>query len=208
MTVRLDHRIREELQQAADSIQPDVERNLGAVEARARRGNGMSASILVVAAVSLLVVVSIRLGAAPHEGPGPGGSVLPSPIASSAAPSMSSSPSYPQVAGTYVVTLDPSDAAVARDGVAGLWTLRLQADGVALLSAPQAFQPGASGLSGITYGLVGDRLRTDLFYNDFCHSIGTYTWSLAQGGLRLTPVDETCSIRRTLLSTAPWSVAP
>lgn len=206
--VPLDRRIRDELQRAAETIHPDVERNLGAVEARVRRGEGVSISLLLVAAVVVLIVVSTRLGGGPSDSAGPGASPAPS---STPASSTSSSPlavSYLQIAGTYVVTLDPSDAAVARDGVAGLWTLRLQPDGVALLSAPQTFQPGASSLSGITYALAGDRFRTDLFYNDFCSSIGTYAWSLAQGSLRLTPVDETCPIRRTLLSTASWDVAP
>lgn len=206
--VPLDRRIRDELQRAAETIHPDVERNLGAVEARVRRGGGVSISLLLVAAVVVLIVVSTRLGGGPSDSAGPGASPAPS---STPASSTSSSPlavSYLQIAGTYVVTLDPSDAAVARDGVAGLWTLRLQPDGVALLSAPQTFQPGASSLSGITYALAGDRFRTDLFYNDFCSSIGTYAWSLAQGSLRLTPVDETCPIRRTLLSTASWDVAP
>lgn len=204
----LDRRIREELQRAADSMQPDVERNLGAVEARARRGRGVSASLLLVAAVVVLVVVSIRMGTSSSDGAEPGGSAAPSPTAIPSEPSSSAAAaSYPQVAGTYVVTLDPSDAAVARDGLAGQWTMRLQPDGVALLSAPSSFQPGASGLSGITYALTGDRFRTDLFYNDFCSSIGTYTWSLAQGRLQLTPVDESCAIRRTLLSTAPWDPA-
>jgi hypothetical protein len=208
MTVPLDRRIREELQHAADSIQPDVERNLGAVEARVHRGGSVSTSLLLVAAVVVLVVISIRMGGVPNDGTGPGGSAVPSSTPASSTSSSSLPVSYPQIAGTYVVALDPSDAAVKRDGLAGRWTLRLQPDGVALLSAPETFQPGASSLSGITYALAGDRFRTDLFYNDFCSSIGTYAWSLAQGSLRLTPVDETCPIRRTLLSTASWDVAP
>jgi hypothetical protein len=206
--VPLDRRIRDELQRAAETIHPDVERNLGAVEARVRRGRGVSKSILLVAAVVVLIIVSTRMGGRPSESAGPGASSAPSSTPAASTSPSSLPVSYPQIAGTYVVALDPSDAAVKRDGVAGQWTLRLQPDGVALLSAPATFQPGSSGLSGITFALAGDRFRTDLFYNDYCTSIGTYAWSLAQGSLRLTPVDETCPIRRALLSTASWDVAP
>ena len=201
----LEGRIREELGRAAETIETNVERNLGAVEARAHRRDGVSASLLAVAAVVIVLAIAIRLGGGTNQGTA--GSAAPSPALAAATPSPTGSLSpaiYPQIAGTYKVTLDTSNAAVVRDGLAGQWTLRLQPDGVALLSAPQAFQPGASSLTGITYALTGDRFRTDLFYNDFCSSIGTYAWSLANGRLAFTPVDETCPVRRTLLSTVPW----
>ena len=205
----LERRIQEELRRAAETIEPSVERNLGAVEARAHRKGGLSASLLLVAAVVVLAAVTIRLVGS--SGLGIGGPAGPSPTPAPATPSPvpSSTPAtYPQIAGTYVVTLDATNAAVARDGLAGQWTLRLQPDGVALLSAPQAFQPGASSMSGVTYALEGDRFRTDLFYNDFCNSIGTYAWALGNGRLTFSPVTETCSVRRTLLSTLPWEMAP
>jgi len=204
----LERRIQDELRRAAETIEPSVERNLGAVEARAHRKDGLSASLLLAAAVVILAVTVRLVVDSSH---GIGGSASPSPTPASATPSPARSPtpaSYPQIAGTYIMTLDPSNAAVKRDGLSGQWTLRLQPDGVALLSAPQAFQPGASSMSGITYALAADRFRTDLFYNDFCSSIGTYAWALGNGRLVFTPVDETCSVRRTLLSTSPWQLAP
>jgi len=209
----LERRIRDELRSTGDAIEPNVERSLGAVEARARRGNGFSPSLLLVAAVVVVVVVTLRLNSGLGPNPGPGASAVPGPTASASAPTPVPTPSptaasYPEIAGTYVATLDAANAAVARDGVGGQWTLRLQPDGVALLSAPDTFQPGVGGLTGITFALTGDRLRTDLFYNDFCNSIGTYTWALAGGRLTLTPVEETCSVRRSLLSTSAWAAAP
>lgn len=202
----LEGRIREELRRAAEAIEPSVERNLGAVEARARRRDAFSAPLLLVAAVVVVLVVAIRLDGGSNQGIG--GPVGPSPTPPASATPSPTPASYPQIAGTYILKLDASNAAVGRDGLAGQWTLRLQPDGVALLSAPQAFQPGASSLSGITYALAGDRFRTDLFYNDFCSSIGTYTWALGNDRLTFSPVDETCSVRRTLLSTLPWEIAP
>lgn len=202
----LERRIRDELRQAAERIEPNVERNLGVVETRSRRGRGSPVSLLLAAAIVLAVAVTIRLNGAPGPIGASAGPSEPSPSPSAIA---SRTPaSYPEIAGTYVVTLDASVATVARDGLAGEWTLRLQPDGVALLSAPAGFQPGAGSLTGITFSLSGDRFRTDLFYNDFCSSIGTYAWSHAQGPLTFTPVDETCAVRRTLLSAMPWEAAP
>jgi hypothetical protein len=74
--------------------------------------------------------------------------------------------------------------------------MRLGPDGVGFLSPPALFVPDASGLSGVASSLVGDRLRTSLFYNDYYNSMGTYAWSRAGDQLTFTPVDETCSIRQ------------
>ena len=204
-----DRRIRDELRRAADAIEPDVDRNLGAVEARARRRDSVSPGLLLGAAVVLVVVSFARFGDREPPNAGGGGPSHPAgTIAPSSSPGPSTPASYLQIAGTYLVTLDGSNAAVNRDGVAGAWTLRLRPDGVALVSSPPSFQPGATSLSGVSFSLVGDRFRTNLFYNDYCDSIGTYAWTLAQGRLTLTPVDETCPIRRTLLGTLSWVEAP
>jgi hypothetical protein len=106
------------------------------------------------------------------------------------------------------VTLDNADTAVKRDGVSGTWTMRLDPDGVVSLSPPPSWIPGAGGLSGIAFSLVSDRFRTNLFYSDFCNSVGTYAWSRVGTKLTFTQVDDTCSIRRTLLSTKPWVMSP
>ena len=103
-----------------------------------------------------------------------------------------------------MATLDAADAAVKRDALAGAWTMRLESSGAIDLSPPPTFTPGANGLSGIAFSLSGDRFRTDLFYNDYCGSVGTYVWSLAGGHLTFTSVDDACSIRRTLLTSTPW----
>ena len=86
--------------------------------------------------------------------------------------------------------------------------MRLQPDGLVLMSPPATFAPGSAGLTGIAFSLTGDRFRVNLFYNDYCNSVGTYTWALQAGRLSLTPVDDTCSIRRTLLATTPWPTSP
>jgi hypothetical protein len=205
-TMGLDRRLREELRRDAAGVETDVERNLGAVEARSRRRNNLPITGLLVAAAIIAVAVIFRIGE-PRSDTGVGPASSPT-AASSAAPSPSGVATYPQIAGTYVVSLDPTDRAVARDGLGGSWTMRLQPDGLVLMSPPATFKPGAAGLTGIAFSLSGDRFRTNLFYNDYCNSVGTYTWALQAGRLSLTPVDDTCSIRRSLLATTPWNVSP
>jgi hypothetical protein len=205
--VSLDRRLRSELERDADRIVPDVERNLGAVEARARGRSSVGTPAIVFAAVVVAVAILLRLGASlpPSGGPSPAPS---GPTTSGSAPETSPVPSYAAIAGTYVVTLDPAVAAIARDHLGGTWTMRLAADGEIFLSPPATFGSGTNSLSGLAFTLAGDRFRSNIFYNDFCNSIGTYTWALEAGRLSLAPVDETCSIRQELLATLPWRAGP
>ena len=200
-----DRRLRAELRQEATAIEPDVERHLGAVEARARRRGGVGASTLVVAAAIVIAALVLRLPDQFASG-GPGPSAQPS-LGASPTASGSTPASYPQIAGTYRATLDPTNATVQKDGVGGIWTMQLEATGAVVLTPPPPFLPGANGLSGIAFSLAADHFRTDLFYNDYCNSVGNYVWNLAGGRLSFTSVDDTCSIRKTLLGTTPWLVS-
>lgn len=75
-------------------------------------------------------------------------------------------------------------------------------------AAPQSFPDSVHGISGVSFSLDGDRFRTDLFYSDYCQSVGTYRWVLAGTRLTFAADGDTCAIRTTLLSTAPWDAAP
>jgi hypothetical protein len=202
-----DRRLREGLEQEAEHIEPDVARQLGAVEARARRGSriGSATTVLAAAAIVVAVVLRAQAGVGPGQG-GPSGSA--GPTATSSITAEATPASYTQVAGTFTTHLDPSDPAVKRDGLGGTWTLRLLPDGEVFLTAPLTFSPGANGLSGVAFSLLSDRFRTNLFINGSCPTVGSYVWSRAGGDLTLTPVDEVCAIRRTLLSSRPWAIAP
>ena len=202
-----ERRLREELRRDAEQIEANVERNLGAVEARSGRRRDVPGVGLLAAAIIVALVVLVRVGE-PLSDTRPGTGASPTAAPPSIVPSPSGAATYLQIAGTYTVSLDPSDQAVERDGLGGMWTMRLQPDGLVLLSPPSTFAPGAAGLTGIAFSLEGDRFRTNLFYNDYCSSVGTYTWVLQAGRLSLTPVDDTCSIRRTLLATTPWLTSP
>ena len=198
----LDRRLREELRHEADAIEPDVERQLGAVEAGARRRNGIGASWLLLAAAIVIAAIILRIPNGQDTGPaGRGPSVAPSPGVSASPPTLAA---YPQIAGTYAATLDPANAIVKADGVGGSWTMRLDPTGAVVLSPPSSYLPGANGLLGTGFSLDGDRFRTDLFYGDCYHSVGKYVWNLAAGRLSFTSVDDNCSIRKTLLTSTPW----
>ena len=214
--MNLDQRLRDELAREAGRIDPDVERQLGAVEARAARRGGLGGPTLVLAGAVIVAALLLRTSPLPGvTGPGSGGwsptEATASVAGRAAGPSTSpgSSPaSYPQIAGGYQVTLDAADPAVARDHLAGTWTMRLQADGEVFMSAPASYAPGANGLSGIAFSLTADRFRTNLFINDACGTVGTYTWARGGGALTLTAVADDCAIRRTLLSSRPWAELP
>jgi hypothetical protein len=202
--VSLDRRLREELHRDADRVVPDVERNLGAVEARAHRRPSIGSPALLGAAVVIAVAIAWRFGiAVPATAPGSSGAATssPSPLASAA-------PTYDAIAGSYVVTLDPADSTVSKYGLGGAWTMRLASDGEVFLSPPASFGSGTSSLSGIAFTIAADRFRNNIFYNDYCSSIGTYTWSIQGGRLVFAPVEENCPIRQALLSTTPWRTSP
>jgi len=202
-----ERRLREELRRDAEQIDANVERNLGSVEALSRRRREVPYVGLLAAAIIVAIVVLVRVGEPLSDArPGTGASRTAAPP--SIVPSPSGVATYPQTAGTYTVSLDPSDQAVKRDGLGGMWTMRLQPDGLVLLSPPSTFAPGTTGLTGIAFSVEGDRFRTNLLYNEYCGSVGTYTWALGAGRLSLTPVEDTCSIRRTLLSTTQWQMSP
>jgi hypothetical protein len=205
--VSLDRRLRSELAEEAAQIDVEVERHLGAVEARANRRPSIGGATLLAVATVIALAIAFRVGPSTPVagGPSPSPSV---PAGESQAPGTSASPSYAVIAGTYTASLDPSNPAASTSHLGGTWTMRLLADGEMLLSPPATFAYGSIAPSGIAFSLVGDRFRTNLFYNDFCSSIGTYTWSLQGGRLSFAPIDETCGIRQTLLSTLPWQTQP
>jgi hypothetical protein len=198
----LDERMRETLHRVGASIEPDIERALRRTTERFG-GRGVAPSLAWVAAagaVVLVVAIIVRGSLGTDLGVGS------SPDTGSPTPSASSRPSYGSIAGTYRVDLEPGDPSVLELGLAGRWTMTLQATGAIDLGPPASF--AGSRAEGHTFALGGDSLRTDLYYNDYCDSVGTYRWARAGEELVLTPIDDGCDIRVALLSTHPWSAAP
>jgi hypothetical protein len=106
------------------------------------------------------------------------------------------------VAGRYVTRLPARAPDVERLGLAGRYELRLGADGALTLVGP--FDVGMPG-PPISFGVEGRTFTTDLLVGQGCDSPGTYRWSLEDGLLRFTPVDDRCDVRSTVLATRPWS---
>ena len=80
----LDERLRAELDRAASGIVVDVERNLDAVEERARRRASVGPAPMLLAAAAIVVIaVGLRFGLVPSHG-GPGAS--PTPAGPTASP--------------------------------------------------------------------------------------------------------------------------
>ena len=185
----IDRRLRDELERDAARVSVDVERNLGAVEARSRHRGPALAPLLAGAALIVAILV-IRFGPTDTVGG-------PSPQPSAAA---SANP-YEPIAGIYRATLESS----GESAIDGSWTMELRANGTIVLAPPPSFSYGSVAPSGISYAIDGDRLRTDMFYNDFCSAVGVYTWALRGESLTLTPATEPCALRRALLGTSPWT---
>lgn len=189
----LDERLRGTFQRAASEVEPDVELRLDATlrqGVRPRRQTSLTGVLAAAAAVAILAIV-VRLAGGPSIG----------------TPTSSPSPALTGnevIAGRYAVTLEASDPGVSTGEVdlAGTWTMTLLQNGGLELAAPPAFD--GSRAEGHSFTLDGSTFRTDLYFNDYCSSLGTYGWSLSDGDLRLEVQAEDCAIRQTLFATRPW----
>lgn len=203
----LEPRLRDALRADAAAVDPDVEGSLEAVRRRSARRSPIHPATFAAIAAAVILVLAIRTGAIGPLGAGPGATPRPSSALPTGSPTMGSpvgSATYPEIAGTYSATLTPSVAGVSSNGLAGAWTMTLETDGVLDLKPPPGFRAEGVAPSGNAFTQAGAEFRTNLFYNDFCNSIGTYSWTRAGGSLRLIVLDDACVIRRTLLATLPW----
>jgi hypothetical protein len=116
---------------------------------------------------------------------------------------------YPQIAGTYTLSLPEDDPRVQEHGLAGRYTMRLLPDGVMFLSVPEGFGGEGSSPSGISFRLSGNQFTTNAFVNFTCPgSVGVYRWELDGNRLTFAPLEETCEVRRVLFSSEPWRAEP
>jgi hypothetical protein len=109
------------------------------------------------------------------------------------------------VAGTYETRLASRDPDVTQLGVAGQFRLRLTEGGVLELNGPWDVDlPGPP----VTFSVDGHELRTDLLVGHGCETDGTYRWTLAEGVLTLSPLEDPCQLRSVLLATGAWTETP
>jgi hypothetical protein len=196
-----EQRMREGLRRAAASVNPDVERSLHRITAdRPPRTRRASFAVAAAGLATLLLMVGVwmtqRLPASDQSSDVAGDGTL---------------------VGHYQVTLRPSDVAAVDPAMAGLWRVRLRPDGTVGLTPPDAFGQQASSWSGLKcahealpcrYEADGAAFRTNLELGTpgtVCNSLGTYTWRRSDARLTLTPVDDACDARRTLLASSVWT---
>jgi hypothetical protein len=186
----LDDRLREGLEGASAAVDSDVERSLITVLARRRRRVRTRRLGLVVAVAGLAALVI----------------AFAMPIADwlrseDRAPTVGVAQ---QLAADYEVSLSEAESASVQPSLAGRWRMRLQPDGEIALTAPDTFAAERNPL-GVSFTADDATFRTNIFYNDFCTSIGTYTWQLTGQQLTFSAVSEACEIRQVLLTTKPWT---
>ena len=175
---------------------------------RDRRTLGPEILIGLVAAIVVAMILLARdAGPAGDVGAQAGASIQSSIPAISPQPSQGrlAARAYPEIAGTYTATLDEAAPGASADGLVGSWSMTLNVTGAMELTAPASFQAGITHLSGISFSLAGDVFTTNVFYTIDCNSNGRYTWSRVGDRLTLTPLDDPCASRRTLL-TADWTL--
>ena len=195
----LDERLRETFERTAAAHEPDVELRLDATlrhGLRPQRQTGFGSLLAAAAGVVILVVV-VRLAGGQLFDPGtPTSSPGSSPTVNDA------------VAGRYTLTLLASDPGVTTGdvGLTGTWSMTLLSSGEMELAPPPEFE--GSRAEGHAYSLDGASFRTDLWFNDYCSTVGTYTWSVEPETLLLVVADDGCQLRATLLATRAWDLAP
>ena len=120
-------------------------------------------------------------------------------------PTQSAAPSIPLLTGTFTRTIPVGTAVVRANGLAGTWTISVEADGSVRVLAPTSFAgPNVSR----PLELQADTLRTDAFSFSVCSRFpaGTYRWSVQSGYLVLTALADPCDARVVVLAAGPWKI--
>jgi len=185
-----DRRLREGLDRASIAAEPNVEGSLFTVLAERRRRARARRLALAVAVAGLAALVTAF-----------GVSIVDGLRSDDRAPTVAA---VHQLAASYEVTLTEAESATVRPSLAGLWRMRLRSDGEIVLTAPETFAAERNPL-GVSFTADDATFRTNIFYNDFCTSIGTYSWHLTDLQLTFDTVSDACVIRRALLTTKPWT---
>ena len=193
----IDGRLRQGLERSASGGTRDLVDNLPEALARGRRRRRVMVAGRATALVAGLAIVAVggpRLVDVLRTDQPAG----PTPSPSVAAPDFSS------IAGTYTVELTNGDATVAANHMAGTWTIELGRDGTMQLSIPAGFTREGQAPVGNAFTLAASQFRTNLFYNDFCHSIGVYRWGLRGTRLTFSPLIEDCPVRQAIFASQHW----
>jgi hypothetical protein len=155
---------------------------------RNRRVGALAMGILLLLAVLAIVRSSLPEGHRPEP-------ARPRPITARS------------IAGTYTVRLPASDEQVDRLGLGGRYSMQLNPDGSLLLVGPHRVDfPWNPATFDVSEGV----LTTDAFVgtsdpDQGCRAPATYRVERGAGSLMLTPAEEPCRFRATILATSPWT---
>ena len=113
---------------------------------------------------------------------------------------------YSTISGDYAARIGERPGLVRTYKLDGRWTLHLSTKGDIELTAPTGFVRFLGPVSEARFTLVGDRFRTDVMTHEGvgCTGDATYAWTLVGVTLRLTPVDDACPYRPTVLG-SKWT---
>ena len=198
----IEQRLRDGLAENARSIDPFVERELGAVLARKRRRThlrwagygGMAAAAAVVTVVALALI---------------GQRQATTPPATPDTTTTTSTTTTNGLAGRYVVDVAASKQAEHLNLV-GRWVIVLEDDGALELVPPVGYTGIVSGLS---YRIEGDRIRTNAFIDSpgcqrTADQSGLYEWHQSGGVVDFVVAHDDCAARRLIFSGQTWVSAP
>ena len=192
----IDSRLRQGLERSASGGTPDLVDNLPDALTRGRRRKRVTFVARVTALAAGLAIVTLG-------GSRVIGSFQTDQPATTPSPSIAGS-DFSAIAGTYTVELTNTDATVDSNQMAGTWTITLSPDGAMRLAIPAGFTREGPAPVGNAFTLVTNQFRTNLFYSDFCHSIGIYEWQLRGARLTFNPLSEDCAVRQAVFSSQPW----
>jgi hypothetical protein len=193
----IDSRLRQGLERSASRATENLVDDLPDALARGRRrrrvtlvtrATALAAGLTIVAVVGPRLVGSLR---------------TEQPAGPTPTPSIGTT-DFAAIAGTYSIELTNADATVAANHMAGTWTIRLRPDGAMQLSIPAGFTREGHAPAGNAFTLAASQFRTNLFYNDFCHSIGVYRWQLRGTRLTFAPLSEDCAVRQAVFASQQW----
>ena len=194
----IDSRLRRGLERSANAATEDLVDNLPEALTRGRRRQRAivaTKTIAIAAGIAVVVLGGPRLVVAIRTDQP---AVKPSPSVTATDSSA--------IAGTYTFELSDADATVAANDMAGIWTIRLKPDGAMELSVPASFTREGQDPAGNALTHAATQLRTNLFFSDFCHSVGVYRWALRGTRLTFTPLSEDCPVRQAIFASQPWTV--
>jgi hypothetical protein len=195
----IDSRLRQGLERSARGGTPDLVDDLPDALARGRRRKRVMIAVRVTSIATVVAIVAV-------VGPRLVSSLRTEQPAVPAPTPPIGTTDFSAIAGTYTVELTNADSTVAANHMAGTWTIQLGSDGAMQLSLPAGFTREGQTPAGNVFTLAASQFRTNLFYNDFCHSVAVYRWQLRGTRLTFTPLSEDCAVRRAVFASHPWDV--